>query len=119
SGQSRTTFKALQDPLDIKAMQLSIYALARYKETGKIPVKTSFFYLEPAKNRKVQKGEYRTAPKRTKEQLEKVEEFLNDIGNEIEESLEKKDFPMGASPNCFWCDFKDKCDILAEEQLNE
>lgn len=119
TGQSRTTFKALQDPLDVKALQLSIYALARYKQTGKIPIKTSFFYLEPLKNKKVEKGEYRTAPQRTEEQLEKVEEFINDIGNEIQESLNNDDFPMGTSPNCFWCDFKDKCEILAEEELSE
>lgn len=119
SGQSRTTYKALQDPLDIKALQLSIYALARYKATGKIPVKSSFFYLEPKKDNKNQKGEYRTAPKRTKEQLEKVEEFLNNIGNEIEEATINNDFDIGDSPNCYWCDFKDRCDILAEEQLTK
>lgn len=119
SGQSRTTFKALQDPLDIKSMQLSIYSLARYKETGKIPVKTSFFYLEPKKGNKVLKGEYRSAPKRSEEDLEKLETFLNDIGNEIQDSLDKKDFPIGASPNCFWCDFKDRCDILAESEIEK
>lgn len=119
SGQSRITYKALQDPLDIKAMQLSIYALARYKETGKIPVKTSLFYLEPKKDKKEQKGQYYTAPQRTKEDLEKLENFLNYIGNEIQESLDKKDFPIGDSPSCFWCDFKDKCDILSEEELNK
>ena len=100
SGQSRVTYKALQDPLDVRALQLSIYALARYKETGKIPYKSSFFYLEPNKNRKVQKGEYRSAPKRSLEQLNKVEDFINDIGNEIEKALEDNNFPMGPSPNC-------------------
>jgi hypothetical protein len=118
SGQSRATYKAMQDPLDLKSMQLSIYSLARYKETGKIPIKSSFFYLEPLKNNKKQTGEYRTAPQRTLEQLEKVEEFINDIGNEIESRLEKKDFPIGDSPMCYWCDFKDKCDILAESEIS-
>lgn len=117
SGQSRTAYKALQDPLNMKSIQLSIYALARYKETGKIPIKTSFFYLEPDKKKKVQKGEYRTAPQRNLAELEKVEEFLNDMGNEIESALDKKDFPIGDAPMCFWCDFKDKCDIMAESEL--
>lgn len=120
SGQSRTTYKALQDPLDMKSAQLSIYALARYKETGKIPYKSSFFYLEPKKGNKKQVGEYRTAPGRTKEQLAKVENFLNDIGNEIQEAIEdNNNFPIGDSPNCFWCDFKDKCDILAEDEISK
>jgi hypothetical protein len=119
SGQSRTPYKSLQDPLDIKSLQLSMYSLVRYKETGKIPVKTSFFYLEPAKGKKVEKGEYRTAPQRTLEELERVENFLNGMGNEIESALEKKDFPMGDAPNCFFCDFKDKCEILAESELTE
>jgi ATP-dependent helicase/DNAse subunit B len=119
TGQSRTTFKALKDPLDIKALQLSIYSLARYKETGKIPIRTSFFYLEPEKKKKVQKGQYRTAQQRTSKDLEKVETFLNDIGNEIEQRIEEKEFPIGDSPNCFWCDFKDKCDILAESHLSD
>lgn len=119
SGQSRVAYKALTDPLDIKALQLSIYALARYKETGKIPYKSSFFYLEPAKNRKKQEGQYRTAPKRSLEQLEKVESFVNDIGNEIENALEENNFPMGPSPNCFWCDFNKNCEILAADLLSE
>jgi ATP-dependent helicase/DNAse subunit B len=119
TGQSRTTFKALKDPLDIKALQLSIYSLARYKKTGKIPIRTSFFYLEPEKKKKVQKGQYRTAQQRTEKDLEKVETFLNEIGNEIEQRIEEKEFPIGDSPNCFWCDFKDKCDILAESNLSD
>lgn len=118
SGQSRTPYKSLQDPLDIKSLQLSMYSLVRYKETGKIPIKTSFFYLEPAKGKKVEKGEYRTAPQRTLEDLDRVEEFLNGMGNEIESALDKKDFPIGDAPDCFWCDFKDKCEILAESELN-
>ena len=117
SGQSRTAYKALQDPLNMKSLQLSMYSLVRYKETGKIPIKTSFFYLEPDKKKKIQKGEYRTAPQRTEKELEKVEQFLNNMGNEIEDALDKKDFPMGDAPQCFWCDFKDKCDILAESEL--
>lgn len=119
SGQSRTPYKSLQDPLDIKSLQLSMYSLVRYKETGKIPVKTSFFYLEPAKNKKVLKGEYRTAPQRTLNELERVEGFLNNMGNEIESALDKNEFPIGDSPNCFFCDFKDKCEILAESELSE
>lgn len=119
SGQTRVTYKALQDPLDIKSLQLSIYSLVRYKKTGKIPIKSSFFYLEPRKNNKVQKGEYRTAPKRNEEQLNKVEKYLNDIGNEIEYYLEKDDFPIGDSPDCFFCDFKDRCHILAENELQK
>jgi hypothetical protein len=119
SGQSRTPYKSLKDPLDIKSLQLSMYSLVRYKETGKIPVKTSFFYLEPDKNKKVKKGEYRTAPKRTLDELERVENFLNGMGNEIESALDNNDFPMGSSPNCFFCDFRNKCDILAESELSE
>jgi hypothetical protein len=119
SGQSRTPYKSLLDPLDMKSAQLSIYSLVRYKETGKIPIKTSFFYLEPAKNKKVEKGEYRTAPQRTVEELERVERFLNDMGNEIENALKNEDFPIGDSPNCFFCDFKDKCDILSESELTK
>lgn len=119
SGQSRTPYKALKDPLDMKSIQLSIYALARYKKTGKIPIKSSFFYLEPEKNRKVQKGQYRTAPQRTEKDLERVETFLNDMGNEVENSIQNKDFPIGDSPQCFWCDFKDKCDILSAKELKK
>lgn len=119
TGQSRVTYNALKDPLDIKSLQLSIYALARYKETGKIPYKSSFFYLEPAKNKKVQKGEYRSAPKRDIEQLERLEDYLNSIGNEIEAATINKDFPMGDSPNCYFCEFKDNCEILSEQQLAE
>lgn len=118
SGKSRTPYKSLMDPLDIKSLQLSMYSLVRYKETGKIPIKTSFFYVEPDMKKKNPKGEYRTAPQRTLEELERVEKFLNDIGNEIESALDKKDFPIGDSPNCFFCDFKDKCDILAESELS-
>jgi hypothetical protein len=118
SGQSRTPYKSLQDPLDIKSLQLSMYSLVRYKETGKIPIKTSFFYVEPAKNKKVEKGEYRTAPQRTEEELERVENFLNSMGNEIENAIKNNDFPIGDSPNCFFCDFKDKCDIIAESELS-
>lgn len=119
SGQSRTTYKALQDPLDMKAMQLSIYSLARFKKTGKIPYKSSFFYVEPTKGNKVQKGEYRTAPKRTEEQLNKVEEFINDICNEIASNVETYNFPANEQANCFWCDFKDKCHILANDEITE
>jgi DNA helicase-2/ATP-dependent DNA helicase PcrA len=119
SGQSRTPYKSLLDPLDIKSLQLSMYSLVRYKETGKIPIKTSFFYVEPAKNKKIEKGEYRTAPQRTLKDLERVEEFLNNMGNEIENAIKNNDFPMGDAPNCYFCDFKDKCDILAESQLTE
>jgi RecB family exonuclease len=119
SGQTRITFKALTDALDIKAMQLSIYALARYKETGKVPYKASFFYLEPLKNGKTDKGEYRSSVDFNPEKLEKVEEFLNDIANEIEEATNNKEFPTGDNPNCYWCDFNKKCEILAERQITE
>jgi len=125
SGQSRATFKAVENPLDIKSMQLAIYSLARYKETGKIPYKSSFFYVEPNKNAKKQVGQYRSAPPRTLEQLLKVEEFLNNIANEIEELLiEQKRtgnemFPTGDNPNCFFCDFNKKCDILSNQQIIE
>lgn len=119
SGKSRTPYKSLQDPLDMKSLQLSMYALVRYKETGKIPVKTSFFYLEPDPKKKVQKGEYRTAPQRNLEELKRVENFLNGMGNEIENATKNHDFPIGDSPNCYFCDFKDKCDILAESELAE
>jgi ATP-dependent helicase/DNAse subunit B len=119
SGQSRTPYKSLRDPLDMKSIQLSMYSLVRYKETGKIPVKTSFFYLEPAKDKKVEKGEYRTAPQRTVEELERVETFLNDIGNEMESATKNYDFPIGDSPNCYFCDFRNKCDILAESEISD
>jgi RecB family exonuclease len=125
SGQSRTTFKALLDPLDIKSMQLSIYALARYKTTGKIPYKSSFFYIEPAKGRKKQEGQYRSSPARTIEQLEKIETFLNDIANEIENNLTEQEktgiemFPMNENANCFFCDFNRQCPVLAENELTE
>lgn len=119
SGQSRITFKALQDPLDIKALQLSTYALVRYKETGKVPNKASFFYLEPDKNGKKQKGQYRSCNKFTPENLEKVEEFLNGMASEISQAIEERNFPMGDSPNCFWCDFNKKCEILANREIIE
>lgn len=119
SGQTRITFKALNDPLDEKAMQLSIYALARYKETGKIPYKASFFYLEPLKNNKAQKGEYRSAQGFNQEKLDKVEDFLNNIAEEINEATKDNNFPTGDKPNCYWCDFNKKCDILAEQQIHE
>jgi ATP-dependent helicase/DNAse subunit B len=119
SGQSRVTFKALQDPLDMKTLQLATYALVRYKETGKVPYKASFFYLEPDKNAKKQQGQYRSCNKFNSENLNKVEDFLNDIAEEIDQAIQKKDFPMGDSPNCFWCDFNKKCEILAEREINE
>jgi ATP-dependent helicase/DNAse subunit B len=119
SGQSRVTFKALQDPLDIKSLQLATYALVRYKETGKVPYKASFFYLEPDKNAKKQQGQYRSCNKFTEENLTKVEDFLNDIAEEINQVLQEKNFPMGVSPNCFWCDFNKKCEILAEREITE
>jgi ATP-dependent helicase/DNAse subunit B len=119
TGVSRTPYKALLDPLNIKSLQLSIYALARYKETGKIPIRASFFYLEPPKNKKVEKGEYRTAPQKTLNELQRLETFLNDMGNEIENATKNNIFPMGDNPNCYFCDFKDRCDILAESELND
>jgi hypothetical protein len=119
SGKSRTPYKSLLDPLDMKSIQLSMYSLVRYKETGKIPVKTSFFYVEPDPGKKVQKGEYRTAPQRTKSELERVETFLNDIGNEMENATKNYDFPIGDSPNCYFCDFRNKCDILAESEISD
>jgi ATP-dependent helicase/DNAse subunit B len=118
SGQTRATYKALEDPLDIKSMQLSIYALARWEKTGKIPHKVSFFYVEPTKGSKKQEGQYRSA-RRTPEQLLKVKNFIGKIANEIEECTNKKEFPIGDSPNCFFCDFKNQCEILAEQQIIE
>jgi ATP-dependent helicase/DNAse subunit B len=117
SGQSRITFKALKDPLDIKSLQLSTYALSRYKETGKIPHKASFFYLEPDKNAKKQKGQYRSANGFTEETMVKVEQFLTDIAEEIDTAITERNFPMGISPNCFWCEFNRKCEILSESEL--
>lgn len=119
SGQSRITFKALQDPLDIKALQLATYALIRYKETGNIPYKASFFYLEPDKNAKKQKGQYRSCNKFNPENLNKVEEFLNDMAEEIDQAIQEKNFPMGDSPNCFWCDFNKKCEILSQREIDK
>lgn len=119
SGQSRVTFKALKDPMDIKSMQLSIYALARWRKTGHIPHKSSFFYLEPAKNRKKQEGQYRSAPERTEEQLLKLEHYLTQIADEIDEATKNSDFDMGPSPNCFWCDFQKNCEILADHEISK
>lgn len=54
-----------------------------------------------------------------------LEEFLNDVGNEIQYRKEEQErtgkemFPMGDNPNCFFCDFKNICPVLAEEQLTE
>lgn len=125
SGQSRATFKSLIDPTDIRSMQLLIYTLARYKETGKIPYKSSYFYIEPAKGRKKQEGQYRTAAIWTLQDLEYIENFLNDVGNEIKYNKEQQEktgkemFKMGDNPDCFFCDFNKICPILAEEQLTE
>lgn len=119
SGQSRVTYKALQDPLDIKSMQLSIYTLVRYKQTGKIPFKTSFFYVEPTKGAKKQQGQYRSMQKLTEEQLNKVENFLVNIANEIEDATKRLDFPTGDNPNCYFCPFNKQCDILSEQQITE
>lgn len=119
TGQSRVTYKALQDPLDIKSLQLSIYSLVRFKETGKIPFKSSFFYVEPSKGAKKQVGQYRSAPERTEEQLMKLENYLTDIANEIDDATKKLDFHVGDSPNCYFCPFNKKCDIISEQQLVE